>query len=56
MLEKFCKDKKLEFRIPIAEVLDYCVLEYPFALWQWGTPTSVIPPLTPMQDTVLSFG
>ena len=46
MLEKFCKDKKLEFRIPIAEVLDYCVLEYPFALWQWGTPTSVIPPLT----------
>ena len=46
MLEKFCKDKKQEFRIPIAEVLDYCVLEYPFALWQWGTPTSVIPPLT----------
>ena len=46
MLEQFCKDKKLEFRIPMAEVLDYCVLEYPFALWQWGTPTSVIPPLT----------
>ena len=36
MLEQFCKDKKLEFRIPMAEVLDYCVLEYPFALWQWG--------------------
>ena len=28
------------------EVLDYCVLEYPFALWQWGTPVSVIPTLS----------
>ena len=52
MLEKFCKDKKLVFRIPMAEVLDYCVLEYPFALWQWGTPTSVIPPLTSDTQTL----
>ena len=56
MLEKFCKDKKLEFRIPIAEVLDYCVLEYPFALWQWGTPTSVIPPLTSDAKTLFQYG
>ena len=52
ILEKFCKDKKLVFRIPMAEVLDYCVLEYPFALWQWGTPTSVIPPLTSDTQTL----
>ncbi len=25
------------------EVLDYCVLEYSFALWQWGTSVSTIP-------------
>lgn len=43
MLDKFCETKGLKFRIPMAEVLDYCVLEYPFALWQWGTPTSIIP-------------
>lgn len=34
LLEAFCKEKKLTFRISPAEVLDYCVLEYPFALWQ----------------------
>lgn len=45
LLEAFCRDRKLEFRIPMAEVLDYSVLEYPFALWQWGTPVSVIPAL-----------
>lgn len=45
ILEKFTQDKGLSFRIPLAEVLDYCVLEYPFALWQWGTPVSGIPSL-----------
>ena len=25
------------------EVLDYCVLEYPFAMWQWGTSVKEIP-------------
>lgn len=43
MLEDFCRSKDLKFRIPMAEVLDYCVLEYPFALWQWGTPVAGIP-------------
>jgi len=43
MLEKFCMEKGLTFRIPMDEVLDYCVLEYPFALWQWGTPVTALP-------------
>ncbi len=46
LLENFCKEKNLTFVIPMPEVLDYCVLEYSFALWQWGTPVSEIPPLT----------
>lgn len=53
LLEAFCRDRKLEFRIPMAEVLDYSVLEYPFALWQWGTPVSVIPSLS--SDTPTLF-
>lgn len=52
LLEAFCKEKKLTFRISPAEVLDYCVLEYPFALWQWGTPVSVIPPLDADNQTL----
>ena len=43
VFEKYCKDKGYTFRIPIAEVYDYNVLEYSFALWQWGTPVSEIP-------------
>lgn len=46
LLESYCKDKNLVFRIPMPEVLDYCVLEYSFALWQWGTPVSTIPSLS----------
>lgn len=46
LLEEFCREKQLRFRIPLGEVLDYCVLEYPFALWQWGTPVRNIPSLT----------
>lgn len=46
LLESYCKDKNLAFRIPMPEVLDYCVLEYSFSIWQWGTPVSVIPSLS----------
>lgn len=45
LLESFSNEKGLTYRVPLAEVLDYCVLEYPFALWQWGTSVSVIPSL-----------
>ena len=43
LLEDYCKTKKLTFNVPLAEVLDYCVLEYPFAMWQWGTSVKEIP-------------
>ncbi|MDR1918986.1 MAG: aminopeptidase [Tannerellaceae bacterium] len=43
LLASFCKEKQLTFRAPLAEILDYCVLEYSFAFWQWGTPVSAIP-------------
>lgn len=43
IMEKFCMEKQLSFRISMNEVLDYCVLEYSFAFWQWGTPASQIP-------------
>lgn len=43
LFETFCKEKGLTFRIPLDEVYDYCVLEYAFAFWQWGTPVRSIP-------------
>lgn len=53
LLEEFCSKKGLKFRISMAEVLDYAVLEYPFSIWQWGTPTSRIP--SPASDTPTLF-
>ena len=43
LLTAYCEEKGLNYRIDMPEVLDYCVLEYSFALWQWGTPTATIP-------------
>ena len=41
--EKHCAEKGYEFFGSIEEIYDYSVLEYSFALWQWGTPVSTIP-------------
>jgi hypothetical protein len=43
LLETRCREKNLTFRLPVAEILDYCVLEYSFAFWQWGTRANDIP-------------
>lgn len=54
MLEAYTKEKGYEYRIPMDEVLDFAVLEYPFALWQWGTPVSTIPDLKSDDKTLFN--
>jgi len=36
LLDSLIKEKNMKFRVPNEQVLDYCVLEYPFSFWQWG--------------------
>lgn len=48
--EKYCTEKQYSFRAPVEEIFDYSVLEYSFALWQWGTPVSSIPAVTATDD------
>lgn len=43
LFDKYCEEKKLEFHLDNREILDLCVLEFPFSLWQWGKPVSMIP-------------
>lgn len=50
--EKYCAEKGYVFRAPLEEIYDYCVLEYSFALWQWGTEVSTIPSVTDTDDEV----
>ncbi|MCL1974424.1 MAG: aminopeptidase [Bacteroidetes bacterium] len=52
LLEALCNEKEYRFRIPLQEVFDYTVLEYPFAFWQYGTPTGMIPDLQSDDETL----
>ena len=52
--EKYCDEKGLKFHTPVEEIYDYCVLEYSFALWQWGTPVSSIPATTASDDEIFA--
>lgn len=52
MFEKYCADKEYTFRIPVAEVYDFNILEYSFALWQWGTPINEIPSAETEDETL----
>ena len=54
MFEKYCTDKGYTFRIPVAEVYDFNILEYSFALWQWGTPVSNIPATSADDKTIFN--
>lgn len=52
--EKYCIKKGYKFRAPIEEIYDYSVLEYSFALWQWGTPIDQIPAVTASDDELFT--
>ena len=53
-IEKYCTEKNYSFRAPIEEIYDYSVLEYSFALWQWGTSINSIPATTASDDDIFS--
>lgn len=52
LFDKHCAEKKYNFRAPLNEIYDFAVLEYPFALWQWGTPVSDIPSLDASDEEI----
>lgn len=45
MLQAYCEKKNYHAKMSYDEMLDYVVLEYPFAFWQWGYSADVIPSL-----------
>jgi hypothetical protein len=53
-IEKYSKEKNYTYRISMNEVLDYCVLEYPFALWQWGRLTDKVPSKNASVDSLFN--
>lgn len=43
LFKEYSKKKNFHYYIPEEDIFDYCVLELPFALWQWGTPVEILP-------------
>lgn len=43
MLAAHATAKGYEFRVPVDEIFDLMVLEYPFAFWQWGDDPASVP-------------
>jgi len=43
LFHNYCEEHSYHFQLSEEDIYDYCVLEFPFALWQWGTPVSMIP-------------
>ena len=58
LLPLFESDAKLagySYQAGISEIYDYCVLELPFALWQWGTAVNTIPSPSASDDEWYKF-
>lgn len=43
LLDSLSRAENIVYNRPLDEIYDYMVLEFPFAVWQWGTPVSSIP-------------
>lgn len=54
LFKQYCTEKGYQFRASIEEIYDYSVLEYAFALWQWGTPVESIPAPDATDDEILT--
>ena len=55
LLKKLIEEKKYEFEdMSLDAVLDFSVLEYPFALWQWGNPIDKLPSLDSSDEVLFN--
>lgn len=52
--EQYCRDKNYAYRTNLEEIYELCVLEYSFALWQWGTPITDIPDSSATDDVLFA--
>ncbi len=55
MYKKHCEEKGYTFRVPLEEVYDLSVMEFRYAIWQYGTPVSSIPALDSPDKTIFDF-
>ncbi len=53
--QNYCQSHDYNYQAPIEDIYDYCVMELPFAFWQWGTPIKRIPSLNDNDNEWFKF-
>ena len=53
--DSLCEVKKYKFNIPLEEVYDFSILEFPFAFWQWGSPIAEVPVRGSSADVIFKY-
>ncbi|MCL1822234.1 MAG: peptidase [Prolixibacteraceae bacterium] len=54
MFENLTKSNNYTFNADLDEIYDFCVLEYSFAFWQWGTNPDNIPSLDSSDEEIFN--
>jgi hypothetical protein len=54
-LHEYSKQNNYTYRIPVEEIFDYWVLEFPFALWQYAKSPDEIPSLNNKPEIFFSY-
>ncbi len=54
LFKQYCEERNYHFYLPIEEIYDYCIFEYSFAHWQYGTPIEQIPPVTASDEELFN--
>lgn len=51
---EYCSENGYKFYLSNEDIFDYCIMELPFALWQWGTPVSTLPSVSQSDEEWLN--
>lgn len=55
MFKKHCEEKGYTFRVPLDKIYDLSVMEFRYAIWQYGTPISTVPSLDSSDEEIFSY-
>jgi len=53
--DSLCAAKGYKFNLPLSNIYDYTVLEYPFSFWQWGSPIADVPAKDASNNEIFNY-
>ncbi|MCF0183069.1 MAG: aminopeptidase [Bacteroidaceae bacterium] len=55
LFDSYIAEKGYKFKLESKYIYDYCVLEFPFAYWQWGKSVHKLPSIESDDETLFKF-